>query len=183
MFAGLLAMATQLHGGNLGPINEILYQRLARDPGRNGIVDVTTGNNTFRTVPGYAAGPGFDVASGWGTVDASRFVPALAREARHNPMIEDAADQLSDLRDTLSLTPGNRTAAASLLTVMSSGFLPGHPVHLSVDGAPLTTLTADTSGNIGFGFTPASVNLGAGRHTLTVDSMLLSQSATFTVTG
>ena len=52
----------------------------------------------------------------------------LAREARHNPMIDEASDQLSDLRDTLSLTPGTRTPAASLLTVMSSGFLPGHPV-------------------------------------------------------
>ena len=26
---------------------------------------------------GFTAAPGFDVASGWGTVDASTFVPAL----------------------------------------------------------------------------------------------------------
>lgn len=183
MFAAVLAMATQLHGGqNLGPINEILYQDLARDPARNGIVDVTTGNNTFKNVPGYTAGPGFDVASGWGTVDASRFVPAIARAAWHNGMAREAADQLSDLRDTLSLTPSARTAPNALLTITSSGFLPGHPVRISVDGTALATVTADTSGNIGFGFTPASKNLAAGKHTVSIDSMLLTQSKAFFVT-
>jgi hypothetical protein len=58
-----------------------------------GIVDVTAGNNTITfcsancgtpqeqdvTVPGFAAVEGFDLASGWGTLDAARFVPELAR--------------------------------------------------------------------------------------------------------
>lgn len=54
----------------------------------NGIVDVTMGNNTFGpftnsdnityTVVGYNAGPGYDLASGVGTIDAARFVPELA---------------------------------------------------------------------------------------------------------
>jgi len=70
----------------------------------------------------------------------------------------------------------------SLLNVMSSGFLPGHPVRISADGTPLVTITPATSGNINYGFTPASKNLGTGRHTLSIDSMLLTQSKTFTVT-
>ena len=51
-------------------------------------MDVTTGNNTFGpftngdgntyTVVGFNAGKGYDLASGVGTVDAARFVPALA---------------------------------------------------------------------------------------------------------
>ncbi|TCO60659.1 hypothetical protein [Actinocrispum wychmicini] len=182
MFAAVLAMATQLHGRNLGPVNEILYQDLARDPGRSGIVDVTTGNNNFRDIPGYSAGPGFDVASGWGTVDASRFVPAIAKAARHNRMADEAADQLADLRDTLSLTPSTRVTPTSLLSITSSGFLPGHPVKISIDGTVLTTITADTSGNIAYGFTPASKTIGAGQHTVSIDSMLLTQSKRFTVT-
>ena len=36
------------------------------------------GNNSFAGVRGYAAGPGFDIASGWGTINATGFVPALA---------------------------------------------------------------------------------------------------------
>jgi hypothetical protein len=44
-----------------------------------GIVDVTSGNITFGGVTGFDAGTGYDLASGWGTIDAAKFVPALAR--------------------------------------------------------------------------------------------------------
>jgi hypothetical protein len=46
-----------------------------------GIVDVTTGGDTIAGVPGFTAAPGFDIASGWGTVDPATFVPALAKAA------------------------------------------------------------------------------------------------------
>jgi len=74
-------------GHPLGLINPVLYQMSARhDPG---IVDVTSGDNTVsfrqggreRTVPGFTARPGYDLASGVGTVDARYFVPDLARLA------------------------------------------------------------------------------------------------------
>jgi subtilase family serine protease len=86
-FAGVIAMAAQLAGHSLGNINSRLYQ-LAEFGKFTGVVDVTQGNNTFgpftnsdgttHTVVGFNAGPGYDLASGNGTVDASRFVPALA---------------------------------------------------------------------------------------------------------
>ena len=47
--------------------------------GSNGIVDVTSGNNSFGGVTGFTAETGYDLASGWGTIDAAKFVPALAR--------------------------------------------------------------------------------------------------------
>jgi hypothetical protein len=51
-----------------------------------GLVDVTSGNNTVsfsqggqqHTVQGFNAGPGYDLASGLGTVNAALFVPELA---------------------------------------------------------------------------------------------------------
>ena len=51
-----------------------------------GLVDVTSGNNTVSftqgghdyTVHGFTAGPGYDLASGVGTVNAAAFVPELA---------------------------------------------------------------------------------------------------------
>lgn len=87
-FAGIVAMADQVAHHDLGNINSQLY-RLASAPGYlTGVVDVTQGNNTFGpftnsdgktyTVVGYNAGPGYDLASGNGTVDAAKFVPALA---------------------------------------------------------------------------------------------------------
>jgi hypothetical protein len=42
-------------------------------------VDVTSGNNSFSGVTGFDAGTGYDLASGWGTIDAAKFVPDLAR--------------------------------------------------------------------------------------------------------
>ena len=83
-FAGIVAMADQLAGRRLGHINKALY---SLDYGRDGLVDVTVGNNTFSfldmhdntvTVPGFAAAAGYDLASGLGTVDAARLVRALA---------------------------------------------------------------------------------------------------------
>jgi subtilase family serine protease len=84
-FAGIIAMADQMAEQRLGDINPALY-RLHR-----GIVDVTQGNNTFGpftnsdgktyTVVGFNAGRGYDLASGLGTIDAARFVPALASMA------------------------------------------------------------------------------------------------------
>jgi hypothetical protein len=58
--------------------------------GAPGIVDVTTGDNTVsfsqngseHTVTGFSAQPGYDLASGVGTVDASTFVPELAEAAQ-----------------------------------------------------------------------------------------------------
>jgi subtilase family serine protease len=89
LFAGIVALAAQVAGHPLGPVNPALY-RLAATHAR-GIVDVTTGNNTVsftqggkrHTVPGFTAVPGYDLASGVGTVNAAYFVSELARAAGH----------------------------------------------------------------------------------------------------
>ncbi len=57
----------------------------------------------------------------------------------------------------------------------ATGFLPGHPVHLAVDGKPIATVTADANGDIGYQFDPAP-----GRHLLTAQSMVLDQQVSFT---
>jgi len=87
LFAGIVALAAQVAGHPLGLINPALYQLSAQSA--PGIVDVTSGNNTVsftqggheHTVTGFAARPGYDLASGVGTVDAQYFVPELAQLA------------------------------------------------------------------------------------------------------
>lgn len=188
LFAGVLALATQVKGSNLGAINEVLYGNLAKNPSKNGLVDVTSGNNTFDRggidVPGYSAAPGYDVASGWGTVDASRFVPALANASRgNNPLTTQAAQQLDAAQHTLALTPSTTVGPNDTIDVTSTGFLPDHPVTISVDGTPLATVIVDTSGNLSYSFTATDKGLAAGTHTLTISSLLLDQSKTFRVAG
>ena len=39
---------------------------------------MTEGNNSIGSVPGYFAGPGYDLTTGLGTVNAERLIPALA---------------------------------------------------------------------------------------------------------
>ena len=86
-FAGIVALADQVAGHPLGAINTYLYQLAAQHA--RGIVDVVTGGNTvsfrqggtLRTVPGFKALRGYDLASGVGTVNAFWFVRELARAA------------------------------------------------------------------------------------------------------
>jgi subtilase family serine protease len=80
IFSGIVALADQVAGHRLGLINPALYALgAASQHGVNtGLVDITSGNNSFGGVTGFNAGPGYDLASGWGTINAARFVPALA---------------------------------------------------------------------------------------------------------
>ena len=82
MMAGIVALADQLAGHPIGLINPALYKladrQQAGDQG-TGIVSVTSGNNSFGGVSGYQAGPGYNMVTGWGTIDAAKFVPALVR--------------------------------------------------------------------------------------------------------
>ncbi|MGW3246108.1 hypothetical protein [Streptomyces sp. NPDC001070] len=82
LFAGIVALADQVAGHRLGDIHQALYSLYAqssRNPS-TGIVDVKDGtNNSYAGVTGYTAVKGYDMATGVGTVDAARFVPALAK--------------------------------------------------------------------------------------------------------
>jgi subtilase family serine protease len=90
LFAGVVALADQVAGRGLGLINPTLYSLASA--GAPGIVDITSGNNTVSfvqggktvTVQGFTAGPGYDLASGVGTVDAAKFVPELAAQSFHH---------------------------------------------------------------------------------------------------
>ena len=91
LFAGIVALAVQVAHHPLGLINPALYAIAARH--LPGLVDVTSGNNTVKftqggrshTVPGFTAGPGYDLATGLGTVNAAEFVPELASLAERPP--------------------------------------------------------------------------------------------------
>ncbi|MGH3855551.1 MAG: S53 family peptidase [Pseudonocardiaceae bacterium] len=182
MFAGVLALAAQLNHGSVGPINKVLYEVMGPRATAAGVVDVVTGNNSVPAepvaVPGFAAATGFDVASGWGTIDASRFVPEFVAAIRgHNgpdSLQRQAADALARLRHSITLT-----ANGDSTYLLAAGFLPQHPVELDVDGKHVTTLTANTLGSVSYAVDPALLKLARGAHTLTLKSLLLTATANF----
>jgi subtilase family serine protease len=191
MTAGVLALATQLnHGRNVGPINPALYELLGPLGARAGISDVVSGNNSVidpKTgnvlVPGFTAGPGFDVASGWGTVDASKFVPALVGATL--AFGEESAARLQAARELALLECSIRLSARVIppggtSAVSDAGFLPRHPVKLTIDGTVITTLTATDQGTVTYTLDPAALGLRPGHHTLTLQSMLITPTTTFT---
>jgi hypothetical protein len=62
----------------------------------------------------------------------------------------------------------------------ANGFLPKHPVRLAIDGHPVTTLTANAVGAVGYVVDPGTLRLTPGPHTLTLTSMLITDTTTFT---
>jgi subtilase family serine protease len=90
-FAGIVALADQQAHRTLGVLNPYLYAMSQFHA--PGLVDIVSGNNTvsfkqagaWHTVTGFTARPGYDLASGVGTVNAALFVPELACLARHVP--------------------------------------------------------------------------------------------------
>jgi len=181
-FAGVLALATQLNGGaDLGPINPALYQ-IGPAGARAGIVDITSGDDsitlpsTGATVAGFAAGPGFDVASGWGTVDAAKFAPALDLTTRGDSYLA----RLQAERELSSMQRIHLVRNGSDSYLLAGNFLPTHPVQLSIDGTAIATLTANELGDVTYMIDPTALGLTAGPHTVTLSSMLLTETGTFT---
>ena len=170
LFAGVLALAAQLNHAPIGPINNALYQVLGPKGAAAGITDIVTGNNSVPDAPGLTAAPGYDPATGWGTINAATFVPALvtAVRAQRAPNIpsQQAAAALATLRGAAHVDNGQLTA---------TGFLPGHPVHLIIDGQQVATATADDAGAIA-----CPLHVKPGKHQLTAHSMLLDEQLTFT---
>jgi subtilase family serine protease len=86
-FSSVVAIAAQAAGHGLGLLNPTLYDLSRRRA--KGLVDVTRGDNTVTftqdgqtyTIPGDAAGRGYDVPTGVGTPNARALVNELARAA------------------------------------------------------------------------------------------------------
>lgn len=78
--AGILADGVQMAHHRLGAINPTLYKLGSSGPYKLAMHDVTSGNNQLATsgLPGYAAGHGWDAATGWGSPGhAAEFLQAL----------------------------------------------------------------------------------------------------------
>ena len=133
-------------------------------------------------MPGFTATKGFDAATGWGTVNAAAFVPALvaATKAAHQDKAvrKQAQGQLTALQHStqLSVTDIPKGGTSYLL---GTGFLPKHPVTFSIDGKTVATLTANTLGDVTYMIDPAMLKLSAGNHTAQLSGMLLTTITRF----
>jgi MYXO-CTERM domain-containing protein len=80
--AGLFAHLAGQLGCRLGDVHPVLYALGAQqDGGAEAFHDITSGNNNYAdpkktTIVGFAAGPGYDLASGWGSFDLTKLIAA-----------------------------------------------------------------------------------------------------------
>jgi subtilase family serine protease len=81
-WAGLIAIADQMAGHDLGYINPALYQ-IATNPAKyaSDFYDVTVGNNQTSSIPGYSASQGWDAVTGLGTPNVANLLPDLIAAA------------------------------------------------------------------------------------------------------
>ena len=78
IFALVNQARAQQHKGPLGFANPALYA-IAQNPStKSAFHDITKGNNALDSPVGFNAGPGYDLATGWGTPDVAKLVPLLA---------------------------------------------------------------------------------------------------------
>src|SRR5438105_7825596 len=79
-WAGLVAIAGQINGGSLGPINAALY-KIGANPTRYAAdffdIATNTTNQGDPSIPGYPATKGWDPVTGLGTPNAAHLVPDL----------------------------------------------------------------------------------------------------------
>jgi hypothetical protein len=127
-FAGVLALATQLRGTDLGTVNPALAAIGPRGAAA-GIIDVPAGyTDSAYGVTGYSTGPGYSIAAGWGTVYAPAFVPALVRQIdrQHGPFQPSriAQHELNRLESSISESAWH-VASGQTVTVAGHGFIPG----------------------------------------------------------
>lgn len=149
-FAGLMALAAQQTGSRLGNVNSNLYGLASGHTGGAIFHDVTAGDNSVPGLTGYSAGPGYDLATGLGSVDAAQLV------AHWNDAAAGGSFDLSGSPPVVSLVQGTTTAVA-LDVVPSGGF--NADVRLSASGLS-SGLTAS--------FSPLVVPAGSGASTLTL---------------
>ncbi len=154
-FSGIVAMADQVAGQGLGVINNTLYNT----PYGGGIVDVTSGNNDIGPftnsdgvtyhVPGFDALPGYDLASGLGTVYPPRLVPALAAAAGKNQNV-DCNGSMS-----FAAVTGNLRVKKGASCTLTDSSVNGN---VSVDGGGSLTLNGVTvGGNLSTQGSPVSL--------------------------
>ena len=165
--AGLLALTVQKTGARLGNANPALYALATKQNGGGFAVfhDVTTGNNSVPGTAGFNAGPGYDAATGLGSVDAG-----LMANHWNDSAIPTPAINLSASPGSVSLMQGSNTTVTMLVTG-SGGF--SSSVTLSASGLP-SGLTA--------AFTPSTIaSPGSGSSSLKLSAASGVSPASFNV--
>jgi uncharacterized membrane protein len=183
-FASLFTIINQKYNSSQGNPNPVLYPLAVKQSQGGAAVfhDITSGNNTVPGVSGYAAGAGYDLASGLGSVDAFQLVNHWQDVSLNGTFTLAAAPTALSVQSGQNIT-------ASLTVAISDGF--NWPVAFTVSGASSgvtptfskASFSAPGSGTTSLQFAAGS-SAAAGSYTVTVTATGggISKTATLVLT-
>jgi hypothetical protein len=127
LWAGFATVMGQMANTRLGNLNQIIYPLANSQYATAGFHDVTSGNNGFNGVAGFNAGPGYDQATGWGTIDFNVFANAVTTYVGSLPHSPTPTR-------TVTPTPTATPTPTSSITFVGAG-------PLTDSGTAITTVT------------------------------------------
>jgi pseudomonalisin len=166
-FAGVMALVVQNAAARQGNANLTFYPLASKQMsgGASFFHDITSGNDGVPGQTGFAAGVGYDQATGLGSIDASVLVNHWS-DASVNPSF-----QVASSANSLSVTAGSNNSVTLTVTV-SGGF--NATVALSVTGLPSGVTAA---------FTPATLSApGSGSSVLELTAIRSAKAGVYSVT-
>ncbi len=165
IWAGFSRVIAQLAGNpRLGNLNPLIYSLANTQYDTAGFHDVTTGNNDYNGVTGFTAGPGYDQATGWGTIDFNVFANAaknwLAASATPTPSMTSSATPTQTASPTITTTA---TATVTLTPTATPTAAPStkatatHTVAATMTATFTATPTVAPTATISATLTPTAV--------------------------
>ena len=197
-FAGMLALLEQKIQARVGNANPVLYG-LANSTYANAVFhDITTGNNAMPCTAGstgcpsggsigYNATAGYDLATGWGSIDAFNMVSdwLLVKPAGATTTTGTAASSTTLTTSVSTITSGGSTTLTAAIASATSGVTttPTGTVQFLVDNVP--TGTGATIANGTATYTLSTTGLALGTHTISAsysgDSVYLGSKSSITI--
>jgi subtilase family serine protease len=192
-FAGLMALVVQKTGSAQGNANTVFYSMGANQQAGGTAVfhDITSGNNSVPGVTGFSAGVGYDLATGWGSVDAANLVNFWNNNAVPTPDFSMSAspsnvgvNQGSSVSSTITITPINgfngsvTLAALGLPSGVTATFSPNPATTTSV----VTFSAATNAAGIGTSTIVATGTSGSLSHNTAI-VVTVNQTPNFTLSA
>ncbi len=127
--ASFFSIINQKYNSSHGNLNPVFYGLAIKQSQGGAVVfhDITSGNNTVPGVSGYAAGVGYDLASGLGSIDGLQLVNHWGDVSVNGTFTLTAAPT------SVSVQAGQNVTISNVVA-LSNGF--NWPVSLSVSGVP-----------------------------------------------
>jgi len=187
-------IAGKVGTARLGLINPTVYTLANAGAAANGLIDVASGNNSYNGVTGYNAGAGYDLVTGWGSPDMTKFANAYSGAPQPSPTLTPTPTVTPTKTATATRTPtptatatptiartATPTATATHTAIKTPTATPTRKGKPTGTPAPTRTPTPTATGTptLNLNVSPTSINFGRVKtgHTSSSVTVTLSNPA------